>query len=163
MPGDANLCIHSRGRFFKGERHVVSQIRATLPSLPAASSPPSAQYLVEPKKVSENILKFFEDAGIETGIEPAASQSGSPVAVVHRALLRVGKNRVSFAGRPKTFFRFRLLFQITVRVILQSSFAIRRFNLFGRSFARHSQYFVEIFGIRCGHRSLFNWYSNATN
>jgi len=73
MPRNANLCVYSRGGFFKGERHVVAQICATLPSLPAASSPSSAQYFVEPKKVAENILKFFEDAGIETGIEPAAS------------------------------------------------------------------------------------------
>src|ERR1700735_2777101 len=82
---------------------------------------------------------------VESGIDPAAPQSGRAVAVVHRAFLRIGKHRVGFASCSKALFRFGLLLHIAVGVILQSSFAIRRLNLFGRSFARHTQNFVEIF------------------
>src|SRR6202046_3942168 len=42
MPRDANLCVHSRGRFFERQRHVVPQILPALPSLTAASAPSSA-------------------------------------------------------------------------------------------------------------------------
>src|ERR1700735_2862871 len=144
---DSSLGVCSGGCLFKRQRHVVPQVSATLASLTASTPPSSAQYFLESEKAAENILKFFENAGVKSGIESPTSQSRRAVAVVHRAFLRIGKNRVRFARRAKTFFRLRLFLRIAIRMILQSGFPICRFNLFGRSFTRHAQNFIEIFWI----------------
>src|ERR1700733_266282 len=131
---DANLCVYSGRGFFERERHVVTQIRATLASLPATSAPPSAQHFLESEKAAEYVLKLFKNTGVESGIETAAAQSSGPVAVVDRTLLRIRQNRIRLARRSKAFLRLRLFLRIAIRVELQGGFAIRRLNLRGRSF-----------------------------
>ena len=151
-----NLAGDARRRFFERKRHVVTQIRTTLPTRPATSAAPSpaAQHLIEPKKIAENILKFLEDRRVEARIESAIAQPRHSVAVVHRTLLLVRKHRVSFGSRAEIVLGLFLLFRIAVRMPLQRRLAIRRFDLFRRSAALDAQDFVKVSAVASRHRCL---------
>jgi hypothetical protein len=46
-PRDTDFRIHARSGLFKTQRHVVPQIRAALPALAAATSPPATENIFE--------------------------------------------------------------------------------------------------------------------
>src|SRR6202041_1914642 len=129
MSRDANLGTYACRSFLEGQRHIVTQIRAALPASPPTSSASPSQHIFKPEKIAENVLKFFEDAGVEPGVETAVPQSGSAVAIVNRPLLRVGKYGIGFASCAKIRFRLFLLFRVAVGMVLHRSFAIGGFDL----------------------------------
>ena len=155
MPRQLNLAADARRGLFETERHVVTQIRAALPARPAASAAPTraAEHFIEPEKIAENILKFLEDRGIEAGIESAIAQPSRSVAVVHRALLLVGKYGIGFGSRAKIVLGLFFLFRIAVGMPLESRLTVCGFDLLGRSIARHTQNLVKIIAVAGRHRS----------
>src|SRR5260370_2728362 len=77
---------HARCAFLKRERHVIAQIR---PALHTSSPPPSARKtILEPEKVSEDVVKTLEDGAAEISAA-RAGKTVMPVGVVDLALLRV--------------------------------------------------------------------------
>src|ERR1700723_1338101 len=155
MSRDANLGTYACRSFLEGQRHIVTQIRAALPASPPTSSASPSQHIFKPEKIAENILKFFEDAGVEPRVEAAVPQSGSAVAIVNRLFLRIGEYGVGFARGAKIRFRLFFLFRIAVGMVLQCSFAIGGFNLLRRRFARYTENFIKVFRVRGRHHSLF--------
>src|SRR5258708_14223705 len=98
-----DFCVHSRGRFFKTQFHVVAEVSAALGTVARAAS---SKNILEAKKIAENILKFIENRLIYAAIESAARKPGISVAVIGDSLLRFRKNRVRFGGFAKLFLRF---------------------------------------------------------
>jgi hypothetical protein len=140
-----NLRGDARRSLFKTQRHIVAQIRATLPASATSAAPtPAAQRLIETKKIAENILKFLEDRRIEAGIESAISQPGRSVTVVYRTLLLIRKYGVGFRSRAEIVLSLLFLFRIAVGMPPQRRLAVRRFNLLRRGAAVHAQNFVKI-------------------
>src|SRR5271170_5302233 len=154
LPRQSNLAGDARRSLFERKRHVVTQIRATLPARPAtpAAPSPAAQRFIKTKKIAENILKFLEDRRVEPSIESAIAQPRHSVAVIHRTLLLVRKHRVSLGSRAEIVLSLFLLLRVAVRMPLQRRLAIRRFNLFRRSAALDAQNFVKVSTVASRHR-----------
>ena len=89
------------------------------------------------EEIAEDILKFLEDRGVKAaGFEAAAPQARMSEAVVHRALLRVGKDGVRFAGLAKIRFGLVLILGIAIGMPFQRGLAIGRLDLVGGRLAR---------------------------
>src|SRR5580658_4775641 len=143
----------ARRSFFETQRHVVSQIRATL-SAPATSAAPSSpsQHFIETEKIAKNILKFLEDRRIEPGIESAIAQPSRTITIVDRTLLLVRKHGISFRSRTKVVLGLFLLFRIAIGMPLQRSLAISGLDLLGRSPPLDAQNLVKVTCIAGRHR-----------
>src|SRR5438552_13967969 len=89
-----DLGSHSRGGFLERERHVVAQVRAALcAATPATAAAPSEQIL-EPEKISENVVEIVEDGAVETVTGACAGKSRVAVGVINLPLLSIAQHAV---------------------------------------------------------------------
>src|SRR6185437_9984236 len=138
---------YARRGLFKAQRQVITQIRATLTALRTpAPSATSAKRAFKSKKVAQNVLKLFKDRRIEPAarLKAAAIQSRMSIAIVNRALLRIGQHTISVRALPKLLLGLFLVLGIAIRMPLQRRFPIRRLDLLRRRLARHAQDFIII-------------------
>src|ERR1700694_2964345 len=145
-----DLGAHTRGRFFKRERHVVSQIG---PALRAAASTPTtaSKQILEPEEISENVVEILEDGVVKPLTPGYAGKPCVTVRVVKLPLLGIAQHAVRFGAFAELYLRLRFVFRIAVRMHFQSRFAVRGFNLLDRRRSRHAQHFVVIPLIPLGH------------
>src|SRR5258708_23211972 len=85
-----NFCGNARSSFFKSQRHVVTQIRATLRA--SSSAPPAAaHHIFETKEIAKNVVEVLENRAVEIHAASAAglAQSGVPVGIVDLPLFLI--------------------------------------------------------------------------
>src|SRR5262249_52992609 len=125
-------------RLFKGERHVVAQVSATLRTrtTPAAA----AENILETEKVPQDVVKVLENrVEIRRSGCAHAGQACMSVCVIDLPFLGVAQNAVGL--RALTELRFGLFFVggIAVWMPFQRRFAVSRLNLLDRGRPRHAQ------------------------
>src|ERR1035437_6869515 len=109
--------------FLEFEAEIFAQIGAALCARTAASALP-AEHFAKSEEVAEDVVDSVEHRGIESAVAAgAAGNSRVTEAVVMRALLGVGENRVSFAAFLEALFGARIV-RIAVGMVLQSELAI---------------------------------------
>src|SRR5208282_2647652 len=136
---DAGRC------FLKRQREVVAQVCTTL-AAPAARAltAVASENVAHAKQVAENVLKIFEDRGIEPAEAARLLDAGVAVAVVELALLRVRKNAIGLGRGAELLLRFLFVLRIPVRVPLQRGFAVCGFYLVLLRVARNTQDLVVV-------------------
>ena len=109
--------------FLEFQRNVLAEIGTALN--PAAASSATTEHVSKAEKFAENIAEILEHTGIESSaLRSCAAQSRMTVAVIHRALFRVGQNGVSLADFLEFLLRIRIV-GISVRVVLQRKLTVR--------------------------------------
>ena len=150
--GELNGRLGAAGGFLEADFEIVAEMcalpRAGSPASPGAEQIPEAEDIAQPAK---NVLEAGERAGIKAAESAGAGACNTrmPIAVVGRALLRVGEHGIGLAAFLEALFRVRIV-GIAVRMVLHRQLAIGSLDLLLGGAARHAQHFVVVaFGIRC--------------
>ena len=90
-------------------------------------------------------MEFLEDYGVEAAaLESSAGESSMSEAVVHRTLLRIGKDAIGLRGHAEIDLGFLFIFGIAVGMPFERGFAIGRLNLVGGSVALDAENHVKV-------------------
>ena len=104
----------------------------------------SAEHVAKSEQVAEDVVEIVEHRGVESAIAArAAGNSGVTEAVVARALLGIGENRVGFAAFLEALLGRRIV-GIAVGMVLQSELAIGALDFLVVGRAADAQHFVVI-------------------
>src|ERR1019366_5256499 len=129
--------------FLELQAEIFAQIGAALCARTAASAL-CAEQVAKSEQVAEDVLEIVEHRGIESAVAArAAGNSRVTEAVVARALLAVGENRVGFAALLKALFG-RWVVGIAVGMVLQRELAICALDFLIGGRAADAQHFVVI-------------------
>lgn len=143
-----NARFRSEIRFFELQCQIFPQIGAALHAIATASST-TAKHVAKAEEFAENVAEVLKDSGIKaSALRRRTAETGVSVAIVDRALFRIGEHGIRFADFFELLFRVRIV-RISVRMILQSQLAVSglEFDLSDRS--GNTQYFVVIaFSVR---------------
>jgi hypothetical protein len=129
MPADYYFRFRAEDSFLKLDRDVFPQVGTSLHA--AASPATTAECVSEAEELAKNLSEVLEHRGIEThASRSSATDSSVTVAIIKRALVRVGKNPVGLSDFFKTFLRIRVV-RVAVRMVLHRELAIctLQFNL----------------------------------
>ena len=142
VAANSDLSLGTEECFFKLERQILAQVRATLhAAAPPATTP--AKQVAKSKELPEDVVEILEDAGIKTHPLPGAAEAGMPVAIVNGALFRVGKNRVSLTDFLEFLFGVGVV-RVPVGMELQGKLAVGALQLHLGGRAAHAQHVVII-------------------
>src|SRR5208282_3329907 len=147
-----NLGGDAHGRFVEGQRHVITQVVATLhAAAPATTATRGAKEILETEKVAENIVEVLEDGAVKSALRARARQARMAVSIVNLALLRVAEDAVGFRGFAEIVFGHFLVIRVAVGMPLHRGFAISGLDLVDRSCLRQAQNFVIVSLLSAGH------------
>ena len=103
-----------------------------------------AEHIAKSKQVAEDVVEIVEHGGVESAVAAwTAGNSGVTEAVVARALLGVGENRIGFATFLEALFSARII-GVAIRMVLESKLAISALDFLVVGRAAYAQHFVVI-------------------
>jgi hypothetical protein len=127
MAADIHLPLGAEDRFIKFKVQVFAKIGSALGA--AATTAALAEHIAETENVAEDVAKILEDGGIESSrTSGVAAHASMPKAVIQRALLAIGENRVSFGDLLEFVFRIRIV-GVAVRMIRHRKLAVSALDL----------------------------------
>jgi hypothetical protein len=113
----------AKDSFLELESEIFTKVGAALCARTAAPAL-AAEHIAKAEQVAEDVVEIVEHGGVESAI--AAGSAGNSCvteAVVARALLAIGKNRVCFAAFLEPLFGLRIV-GIAIGMVLQRELAI---------------------------------------
>src|SRR5579863_7038345 len=140
VAADGNAGFRSENRFFKFQRDILPQVRATLGTASPART--AAKKISEAEKVPED----FADILKHRGIEPARSSTthgGMPEPVVCGSLVCVRQDRISLAAFLEFLFCVGII-RIAIRMKLQRQLAIGALDFLLPGFTGYPKHFVVV-------------------
>src|SRR5579884_3272026 len=151
---ELNLFRGAAEGLFERDFEIVAQVGTT-----RRSAAPRLRLLPAHAIAEENIEDVSETAAEPLTETEIAEAAGSPIAhgsvpIVLRALLRIGKDFVSFVDLFEAMLRFRLVVR-DVGMMLAGERAIGAFYFVGARGMADPEHFVEIFGRHAG--ALFDF------
>src|ERR1700689_1760648 len=114
--------LHAESGLFELDGQVFAQIRAALN--PAAAASAASHDIAKSKELAEDFTQVLEWRALETRARACrTAYSGMAVAVVERALLGIGQNRVGLGHFLELLFRIRIV-GIPIGMVLHGQLAI---------------------------------------
>src|SRR5208282_2297104 len=133
MAAHIHLLVGAEDRLIEFKVQVFAKIGSTLGAAPTTAA--LAEHLPETEDVTEDVAKILEDGGIESSrTSAAAAYAGMSEAVIQRALLAVGENRIRFSDLLEFVFRIRIV-RVAVGMVRHRELAVSAldFNVGGRT------------------------------
>src|SRR5271167_1654719 len=124
-PPDLHLLADAEHRLFEFEGEIFAQIGAMLCPRAATTASLATENVAESEEVAEDVLEIVEYRSVKTAIARARAGGDSSVteAVIARAFLRVGEDRVGLTALLEAFFCTGIV-GIPVRVVLERELAV---------------------------------------
>jgi hypothetical protein len=121
MAANIHLLLGAKYRFLEIKMQVLAKIRSTLSTAATASA--LSERVAKPEDVTKNIAEVLKDRRIESRRGSAPAQTSVAKAVVDRALLAVGEDRIRLCDLFELILRLRII-RIAVRMIRHRQLAI---------------------------------------
>jgi hypothetical protein len=142
VTADAYLGFGAEHGFVKFDGEVFPQVGS--PLSPAATTAATSKNVPETEELAEDIAEVLEDSGIEAGASGASAAHASMAkAVIERALLRVGEDRIRLRDLLKFFFRVGIV-RVAVGVMLHGELAVCALDLLLGASARNPENLVVV-------------------